>query len=252
MLEACRRNRVQFMDGVMFMHSGRMARLRQLLDDNQSVGAIRRIASQFSFLGQADFLTQNIRVNSDLEPLGCVGDLGWYNIRFSLWALNHQLPERVSGRILAAHCWGETRQPVPTEFSGELFFTGGITASFYCSFLAANQQWANISGTRGFVQVPDFVVPFFGCEVGFEVGHTVFHVQGCDFNMENHSRRHTVAEYSNSAPSSQETNMIRTFARIVASGQMEPAWGDIALGTQQVVDACLRSARAGGERVSVN
>jgi hypothetical protein len=31
----------------------------------------------------------------------CLGDLGWYCIRFALWAMNWKLPERVGGRILS-------------------------------------------------------------------------------------------------------------------------------------------------------
>ncbi|HUQ70594.1 MAG TPA: Gfo/Idh/MocA family oxidoreductase, partial [Planctomycetaceae bacterium] len=45
MLAACEKNRVQFMDGVMFMHSKRLPRLREVLDDLERVGDIRRIAS---------------------------------------------------------------------------------------------------------------------------------------------------------------------------------------------------------------
>jgi predicted dehydrogenase len=53
MLSACRKNNVQFMDGVMFMHSQRLARVRETLDDGASVGQIKRIvvAIQFSRLG---------------------------------------------------------------------------------------------------------------------------------------------------------------------------------------------------------
>src|SRR5206468_5203105 len=56
MLAACRASGVQFMDGVMFMHSSRLASMRQTLDDGTSVGDVRRITSQFSFLGSEDFL----------------------------------------------------------------------------------------------------------------------------------------------------------------------------------------------------
>jgi predicted dehydrogenase len=76
MLDACRDNRVQFMDGVMFMHSRRLPLLRQTLDDGRSVGSVRRITSQFSFLPRDDFLTTDIRASHLLEPLGCLGDLG--------------------------------------------------------------------------------------------------------------------------------------------------------------------------------
>src|SRR6516225_6781439 len=60
MLDACRETGVQFMDGVMFMHSQRLPLLRQTLDDRRSIGSIRRITSQFSFLPAEDFLATNI------------------------------------------------------------------------------------------------------------------------------------------------------------------------------------------------
>jgi predicted dehydrogenase len=91
MLDACRENRVQFMDGVMFMHSQRLPLLRQTLDDGRSIGSLRRITSHFSFRPADDFLTTNIRSDSVLEPLGCLGDLGWYNVRFSLWVTSNFL-----------------------------------------------------------------------------------------------------------------------------------------------------------------
>jgi predicted dehydrogenase len=242
MLDACDQNRVQFMDGVMFLHSARMALLRQAVGQGGPTGKVMRIASHFSFKASTEFMQANIRVQSDLEPLGCLGDLGWYNVRFSLCLMNDQLPEKATGGILAAHgTKGST--PVPVDFSGELFFAGGATASFYCSFLAENQQWAVVSGTQGYLHVPDFVLPFYGSEVGFETNAPLFRVHGCDFNMESHPRRIAANEYSNSFPNSQEANMIRTFADLVLTGKRDRYWPDIALKTQQVIDACLRSAR---------
>ena len=106
-------------------------------------------------------------------------------------------------------------------------------------------------GTEGYLTVPDFVLPFFGSEAGFEVSRPVFRARGCDHNMEGHTRRFVVHEYSNGTPDAQEANMIRTFARIVTSGRLEPQWGEIALKTQQVIDACLRSAREDGRAVAL-
>jgi predicted dehydrogenase len=243
MLDACRENRVQFMDGVMFMHSRRLPLLRQTLDDGHLVGRVRRITSQFSFLPAEDFLTTNIRGSNLLEPLGCLGDLGWYNIRFSLWVMNEQLPQRVVGRVLSQHDTG-AGPPVPLDFSGELFFSGDASASFFCSYRTGNQEWATVSGTHGAVCVRDFVVPFYGNEASFEADAPVLRVRSCcDFNMESHPRRLAVDEYSNGQPNAQETNMIRTFADIVTSGQRQPRWEEQALATQQVLDALLCSAR---------
>ena len=215
-----------------------------MLDDGVSIGDIRRIASQFSFKAPEAFFTQNIRASNDLEPLGCLGDLGWYNARFSLWTMNFAMPERVVGHLLEEY--GPKGQGVPVEFSGELFFKGGVTAAFYCSFCAHNHQWANISGSKGYLHVPDFVVPFYGCESGFEVNQPHLTVEQCSFNMESHPVRHAVREYSEGWTDSQETNMIRKFSELVFSGQIDPAWGEIALKTQLVLDACLKSARNGG------
>lgn len=247
MIAACRKQNVQLMDGVMFMHSQRLNKLRATLDDGQSVGKIKRIVSHFSFNAPAEFLQNNIRVSNDLEPLGALGDLGWYNIRLTLWALKYQMPHTVTGRMLTAGAGGK----VPLEFSAELFFADGVSASFYCSFLTENQQWGNISGDKGFVTIPDFVLPWYGPEAAFNVTNAVFRIDGCEFHMEDHTRRVSVAEYSDGVPNAQEVNLFRTFGDLALSGKTDPHWGEIALKTQRVMDACLKSARQNGAAVTL-
>ena len=251
MLAACREHQVQYMDGVMFMHSRRLDLIRQTLDDGSSIGPLKRIAAQFSFRAPDDFLKDNIRVNSDLEPLDCLGDLGWYTIRMILWIMNYQSPQRVSGRMLSELSRPDSPRPVPGEFSAELFFPCGVSASMYCSFLTENQQWVNVSGERGYLHVRDFVLPFFGSEVGFDVTNSHFLVEGCTFNMESRTRHVALAEYSNAAPNAQETNMVRNFANLVTNRKLEPAWPERSLQTQRVLDACLKSAEAGGKEVEL-
>lgn len=249
MLDACRRNNVQFMDGVMFMHSRRLEALRSALDDGVSVGRIRRIATQFSFHAPEEFLQGNIRVSSELEPHGCLGDLGWYTIRFTLWTLKYQMPTRVTARLLASAARPDSPAKVPLEFSAELFFPNDVSASFYCSFQTEHQQWANISGTRGHLTVPDFVLPFFGDEVRFRVTNSAFQVAGCQFDMEQRGRDVSLLEHSNNHPTAQETNLFRTFSALALSGRLDPHWGEIALKTQQVMDACYASAMDDGKPV---
>ena len=250
MIAACEQNNVQFMDGVMFMHSSRLPAMRRVLDDGASVGRIKRIASQFSFLGSEEFAQTNIRVSSELEPLGCLGDLGWYNLRLSLWAMNYQMPRQISGRVLSAARQGAGNE-VPVEFSGELLFDGAASASFYCSFITENQQWAAISGDRGALHLSDFVLPFFGSEAAFTISRPQFEVRGCHFNMNERTQRTALPEYSNNAPNSQETNLFRNFAALVAGGKPDPFWPKVALQTQRLVDACLASSREGGKLVDV-
>jgi len=168
MLAACRKNKVQFMDGVMFMHSDRLPLMRRALDESGKVGQIKRIASHFSFLAAPEFMTSNIRASSDLEPLGALGDLGWYNTRFTLWAMNYQLPTHVTGRILTAGKRPDSSLDVPLEFSAELWFPGGVSASYYCSFVTQIQQWANISAPRA-TCISTTSSLLFGCEAAFEL-----------------------------------------------------------------------------------
>jgi predicted dehydrogenase len=251
MLEACRRHHVQFIDGVMFMHSARLPRMRAVLDDGVTVGEIKRITSSFNFCAPPEFFDDNIRARGELEPFGCLGDLGWYCIRFALWAMNWQLPQRVSGRSLNRVTAPNSPVPVPTEFSGELFFENGVSSAFYCSFITALEQCAMVSGTKGFLRVSDFVAPFFGSELTFEVNNAIHHVSGCDFNMEPHWRSVAISEYSNSHASAQETNLFRSFANQVRSGSLNEEWPEWALKTQQVVAACFESAARGSSLVEI-
>lgn len=243
MLEACRRNKVQFLDGVMFMHSARLARMRAALDDAEAIGSIRRITSAFTFAAPREFFRDNIRANSALEPHGCLGDLGWYCIRFSLWATGWQMPVQVSGRIPAQSERSDRSPGLLSEFSGELLFPGGASAGFFCSFLAQNQEWAQVSGTRGCLRLEDFVVPFDGSETVFEVNNHEFVKSGCEFKMKPQVRRFTIPERSQAHPSAQESNLFRNFGEQVRSGCLNERWPEWSLKTQTVMEACLESGR---------
>lgn len=249
MLGACRRNGVQFMDGVMFVHSRRLDRMREVLEDAKSVGQIKRIQSAFSFRAPEEFFSTNIRAHSALEPHGCLGDLGWYCIRFALWVMKGQMPRQVSGRLLAKLGRKDSPAPVPTEFSGELLFDGGVSAGFYCSFVTDLEQWARVSGTTGSLRVEDFVLPFSGSELDFELHRAAFHVRGCDFDMKPETRRIAVSEHSHGHAGAQEVNLFRNFATAVRSGRLDEQWPEMALKTQQVMNACLDSANDGGKPV---
>ena len=251
MIEACHHYRVQFIDGVMFMHSARLPAMRAVLDDGQSVGDIKRITSSFCFRAPPEFFTNNIRANSEKERFGCLGDLGWYNIRFALWVMNWRMPRHVTGRVLQQSKAPGASSAVPTEFSGELLFDGGVSSGFYCSFVTANEQCAQVSGTKGYLRLADFVAPFHGPEITFEVNNTVHNVRGSDFNMEKAWRRFTVPEHGNSHPSAQETNLFRNVAAQVRSGSLNELWPEMALKTQQVVEACFESARTNGREIAI-
>ncbi len=251
MLVACRKNRVQFMDGVMFVHSRRFQLIQERLGDGETIGEVRRITSQFSFRGGSDFEAANIRADAALEPAGCLGDLGWYCVRFALEVMRGAMPDSVTGRILS-----EMRHPggagaVPSEFLGEMRYPEGVTVSFYCSFVTEMQQWVNVSGTRGQLQIDDFVLPFAGAESGFETSRAEYHIRGCDFRMDPNVKRETVIESGHGTPDSQEANLFREFSARVLSGRLEPWWPEMAWKTQRVIDVCRVSAIAGGQALEV-
>ena len=240
MLAACRKNSVQFMDGVMFMHNPRLEKVRAILDEQASVGRIRRISSAFSFYHNDEFFFRNnIRINGALEPAGCLGDLGWYSIRFALWTLNWQLPHTVTGKILAQSAATGERTPAPTEFSGELFFADGVSVSFYSSFLTGRQQWVHVSGENGWLRLPDFVHPFNGYEPVLEVNEKVLTVASdvkCPPGADPMGFGH---------PTAQDTRMWRNFANQIFSGQLNGDWPQWARQTQIVMDACQQAALQG-------
>ncbi len=237
MIVACQKNGVQFMDGVMFMHSPRLAKIREVLDDDKSVGALRRISSAFSFYPGEEFFKNNIRANGALEPAGCLGDLGWYSIRFALWTLNWQMPHTVTAKILAQSEALPDRPSAPTDFSAELFFDGGVSFSFYSSFLTASQQWVHVSGQKGWLLVPDFVHPFNSYEPAFEVNRKTIVTEsdvkcppGVDATIQGHAHAH-------------DARMWRHFAEQIATGKLNADWPMWSTKTQLVLDACFEAAR---------
>lgn len=251
MVDACAAAGVQFMDGVMFDHSARLAGVRNSLEDSSRFGRLRRINTHFSFCGGEDFEQSNIRVQTQLEPHGCLGDLGWYCIRFTLWALRDQLPTHVAGRTLTPLKGEDSEGEVPGEFAADLYFSDGISASFYCSFLTSNQQTAVLSGDSGYVTLDDFVLPFYGNESAWTHHTHPLDVINCRWNFGRHSQRCTVAEYAAGEANSQEVQMVRRLGQAARTGELDPRFADIALKTQQVLDACRRSDAGGGAPVPV-
>lgn len=250
MVDACKRNNVQFMDGIMYMHSRRLQQVRTALDSR--IGEIRRIATQFSFFGDQEFGNANIRTNSQLEPFGCLGDLGWYTIRFALWALNYKMPTRVYGRMLNSYQRDDSPNAVPMEIECGLHFDNGVTATFYNSFITGHQQWAHVSGTKGSVFIPDFVLPYSSDQTRFSIVNSEFVVKDCKFSMIENRDEVEIAEPGDSDVNSQETNLFRNFGNIVVEGKLDHHWPEIALLTQRVMDACYDSATNDGKSIELS
>ena len=240
------------------------------MDDGSSIGKLRRVATHFSFPGNDMFFRHNIRVMADKEPLGCLGDVGWYQIRFILWAHGFHLPDRIRATLHSS-----SPQGVPLEMSGEMLFPGGSSASLFASFQAAVTQvsdakacqrghkkllegadlvsWLSVqkvtlTGDNDSISLRDFNLPITGQPLSFVVEHQTIRGDGCDLIVEQKEDKITLEEISHTI------NMIRAFSRLVVSGfDSDPSvqWAEMSLMTQMVVDALLCSAKEDGRWVDL-
>lgn len=251
MIDACADAGVQFMDGVMFDHSKRLSEVCKKIADEKTIGELQRIYTQFSFCGDGDFQKSNIRTDSVLEPHGCLGDLGWYCIRFTLHAAGLRVPTRVSARTITPLKGGDSQGEVPGAFSAEMQYADGFSASFFCSFLTANSQVAVVSGQEGFITLDDFVLPFYEAEAAWQEHEHILEIDNCRWNFCRHTRRQAVAEYPGGEPNSQEVNMIRRMNDIMIDGELDPLYPELTAKTQAILDACRRSDAADGAWVEL-
>lgn len=251
MIAACQQHGVQFMDGVMFSHSQRLPALRQAIEGENGIGALRRVSSHFCFHGDENFRRHNIRANSELEPHGCLGDLGWYNLRMILWVMHNRMPNFVVAHTLKTFQAVGSPEPVPAEFSAELFYDDGVSGHLFCSFLVENQQLTSISGEQGYITLDDFVLPFYDAELSWQENRHVLEIDNCRWNMRRHQQRSAVVEYASGEVNAQEVKMISAMNRCVLSGNLDAYWPEIALKTQRLMNACRQSADLGGQPVTL-
>jgi len=183
----------------------------------------------FTFLGEAGFQETNVRTQKELEPYGCLGDLGWYCVRYTLHLTDHCLPISVTGRTLQ-----QTKTGTPIEFRGEMIYPGGAKSTFLCSFLAAKTQTVTIVRASDDVEVclNDFVNATCGDDrdVTFTVGATQVAVLG-------------------ESACYQERQLWRSMERAVRTKKADEHWHQLSLRTQQVLDALFESAARNGAEV---
>ena len=216
MADACRQNGVQLMDGVMWVHHERTARMKQGLTDGP-LGELRRVTAAFTFNWDT-IPTGNIRAMKEFAG-GSLGDLGYYCIRAILWAFE-EMPTQV---------FATARYKVGVDFNlaGILWFSDERMATLDCGFDTALRKWFEVAGTRASIVCDDFTVPT-------SEDTARFWVHGPDGN-----ERNTVEGCI------QEVKMIERFSEIVQSGNLEAEWPDVAVNTMRVCDALFESHRRG-------
>lgn len=148
-MEACRANDVAFMDGTHFVHHPRTLNIRQNRADR--LGNVWSVASAFQFN-----LTDrgNIRFNPELEPMGAIGDAGWYNMRAAV----EYLPPDVVLDTVSAHLRRDRETGAAISGTGVLDFEDGSTSTWNCGFdSGAVVMDLRITGTQGVINIDNFL-----------------------------------------------------------------------------------------------
>jgi len=256
MAAACARAGVALMDGVMFQHHPRLPRMLAVAASGE-LGALRRICSSFSFSGDADFLARNIRVSAAGDPLGCLGDLGWYSARMAQLFFGG-LP--ASARAVAH---ARTAEGVPLDVTFTLTWPpvggGGEAAAAEaaaaervavcdCSFLTAFRQNFEIAGSEGTLSCSDFVIPR-SSGAGSRSAFTVTTAAGL---ADVHRTVTDTVRTEEVLDACQEAAMFEAFSRaVLARSGAAAEWTELMLGTQAIIDACMASIDAAGAAVPV-
>ena len=146
---ACRDSNVAFMDGTHFVHHPRTLDIRRNRDAR--LGFVWSVASAFQFN-----LTDrgDIRYNPDLEPMGAIGDAGWYNMRAAV----EYLPPDVELDCVSSHLRRDAQTGAAISGTGVLDFTDGSTSTWNCGFdSGAVVMDLRITGTGGVINIDDFL-----------------------------------------------------------------------------------------------
>ncbi|KAL3139098.1 hypothetical protein ABBQ32_005892 [Trebouxia sp. C0010 RCD-2024] len=248
-LSICQKANVQLMDGTMWSHSDRARRMEEAIAarlEPSGMGPLKAVTCTFCFAGDAAFLANDIRVKKGLDGLGCLGDMGWYCVRASLWAYNFEKPVSVSAHAGPLF----NSEGVLLHVGATIIWSDGRRANFQCGFDQALTQYLEIAGTHGTVRLDDFVVPYRPDKASFLVTNNHGFTE-MDLSVKTETEERVV-----NLDVPQEVRMWEDFtdcSRHVLQGEHPNAhWPNIALLTQKVVCAVEQSALDGCKTVKIH
>lgn len=207
---------VRLMDGFMWPHHPRTARMRELID-NGAIGQVTHVNAAFTFELGLD--PSNIRLQASMGG-GSLLDVGCYPVYGIRWAMDE---EPVSVWATATMHNG-----VDLRMSGTLKFPGGRTANFDCGFTLPFRGWMEVVGTTGTLRIPDMWLP----------------PEVATFEIERDDRR---IERSAMPSADQIACMIEEFGKAVIEKRDPVPSPEEAIRTLRVLDALAQSAREGRE-----
>ncbi|KAL8246791.1 hypothetical protein R6Q59_008007 [Mikania micrantha] len=246
-LDACRSNGVQFMDGSMWYHHPRTTRMKEFISDPNLFGLVKTIYSSSSFFPPPQFFENNIRTKADLDGFGALGDAGWYCIGAIMWAMNYKLPTTVTASPATIFNSNGVIMSTTVAFHWE---QEGTIATFYCSFLSHETMDVAVLGSKGSFHVEDLIIPYeeSSASFSFTSGAAFVNMQ-LGWNMKDKE-----VQVHNELP--QEALMVKEFSRLVKGikdSKIGPdtKWGDISRSSQVVLDAVKSSIDIGFKMVYI-
>ncbi len=223
-VEACRDNDVAFMDGTRFVHHPRTHALKR--DMLANTGRPLSIASAFQF-ALSD--RSNIRYNAELEPMGAIGDAGWYNMRATV---EYLAPGTEAVSVNAVLRRDDVSNTVIAG-AGVIQMNDGSTSTWNCAYdIGGSVMDCVITGKQGAIRVHNFLRqdPDHSASYHFLKGGAGPDVDGV--------QRIESSQLDGAT-------MFDTFATIAADASLRDDWATATLRTQRLLDASWVSAVAG-------
>ena len=191
-----------------------------------------------------EFIENDIRVKPNLDALGALGDTGWYCLGAVLWAKNYQLPAVVTA--LPDVTKNSNGVIISCSASIQYRETGGAKtdAIIHCSFLSNTSMDLAITGTRGSLNLKDFIIPYQESSASIEFTLDAKFVElHIGWNVK--PQKVVVA-----SELPQEALMVQEFARLVEGIRTsaflpDRKWPEISRKTQMLLDAVKKSVDLG-------
>jgi predicted dehydrogenase len=189
----------------------------------EQVGWPWSVDSAFQF-GLPD--RSNIRYQPQLEPLGAIGDAGWYNMRAAV----EYLAADAKLRTASAYLRRDEKTGAAISGSGVLVFDDGSTSTWNCGFdSGAVIMDVRISGDKGVISLNDFL------SQDPDGSATYQHRKGGGPNAGAESVR-IASEFPGAVL------MFEDFAAQVRDASLREAWMRASERTQKLLDAVWQSA----------
>ena len=224
-VEACTDNNVAFMDGTHFVHHPRTHAIQGKAPE--LTGRPWSVASAFQF-NLSD--RGNIRYNPELEPMGAIGDAGWYNMRAAV----EYLAPGVTATSISAELRRDPETGAAIGGSGIIRFDDDATSTWNCGFdSGAVVMDLRITGPAGVISIDDFL-----SQAPDHSASYLYRRGGWGPDAVKETRRIE-------SPHPGAALMFEGFAAIAADAGLREHYATATLRTQQLLDACWASAVAG-------